>query len=360
MIDVDGLVDRVVPIPVGEGRYPGDEGGEGLPAVVPLAGRGRARIRAGRRREAGPARPRALRPGAPQARRDRGPGERLRGERRRHAARRPRPARPCACCGRTGRGRRAPEKGDADEFEIDTRRIVVTVDPTAEWRQMYDEAGRLMRDHFWVADMAGVDWAAELARYRPLVDAVGSVDDLVDVLWEVQRRARHLARVRVRRRRGRLVGAARPAGRRPRPHGRRLACGAGAAARDVGAGRAQPAGRPGRRRAGRRRDPRGGRTAGRPGVGAGAAAGRHREPARRADGAHRPGPRRARARCAGSSSSRSRRSRSCATRTGWRAGGRSSPTAPRAGWATCTSRTWSRAGGRSCTATWAGRPRATG
>ena len=82
-------------------------------------------------------------------------------------------------------GSSAPDKGDADEFEIDTRRIVVTVDPAAEWRQMFDEAGRLMRDHFWVGDMAGVDWAAELARYRPLVDAVGSVDDLVDVLWEV-------------------------------------------------------------------------------------------------------------------------------------------------------------------------------
>ncbi len=81
-----------------------------------------------------------------------------------------------------------PEESDAgaDEFEIDTKRIVVTVDPSAEWRQMYDEAGRLMRDHFWVADMAGVDWAGELARYRPLVDAVGSHDDLVDLLWEVQ------------------------------------------------------------------------------------------------------------------------------------------------------------------------------
>ena len=51
---------------------------------------------------------------------------------------------------------------------------------------MFDEAGRLMRDHFWVADMAGVDWAAEMARYRPLVDAVGSHDDLVDLLWELQ------------------------------------------------------------------------------------------------------------------------------------------------------------------------------
>ncbi|HLU58348.1 MAG TPA: S41 family peptidase [Pseudonocardia sp.] len=82
-------------------------------------------------------------------------------------------------------GSDAPSANDPDEFEIDTSRIVVTVDPTAEWRQMFDEAGRLMRDHFWVADMAGVDWEAELARYRPLVDAVGSHDDLVDLLWEV-------------------------------------------------------------------------------------------------------------------------------------------------------------------------------
>jgi tricorn protease len=82
-------------------------------------------------------------------------------------------------------GSDTPSSNDADEFEIDTNRIVVTVDPTAEWRQMFDEAGRLMRDHFWVADMAGVDWEAELARYRPLVDAVGSHDDLVDLLWEL-------------------------------------------------------------------------------------------------------------------------------------------------------------------------------
>ncbi|HVL83318.1 MAG TPA: S41 family peptidase, partial [Pseudonocardia sp.] len=83
-------------------------------------------------------------------------------------------------------GSSTPVDSEGDEFAIDTGRIVVTVDPTAEWRQMFDEAGRLMRDHFWVEDMAGVDWAAELARYRPLVDAVGSHDDLVDLLWELQ------------------------------------------------------------------------------------------------------------------------------------------------------------------------------
>ena len=86
---------------------------------------------------------------------------------------------------RTDRSGSAVPEGSADtagdEFEIDTKRIVVTVDPAAEWRQMFNEAGRLMRDHFWVEDMAGVNWAAELDRYRPLVDAVGSHDDLVDV-----------------------------------------------------------------------------------------------------------------------------------------------------------------------------------
>ncbi|MGH3620213.1 MAG: S41 family peptidase, partial [Sciscionella sp.] len=73
-----------------------------------------------------------------------------------------------------------------EETDVDLSRIRVTVDPAAEWAQEYDEAGRLMRDHFWRADMGGVDWAATLARYRPLVEAVGTHDDLVDLLWEVQ------------------------------------------------------------------------------------------------------------------------------------------------------------------------------
>ena len=105
--------------------------------------------------------------------------------------------------------------GGADEYEVDTRRIVVTVDPAHEWRQMFDEAGRLMRDHFWVADMAGVDWAGELARYRPLVDAVGSHDDLVDLLWELQGELGTSHAYVMRRRRRGLVRPARAARRRP-------------------------------------------------------------------------------------------------------------------------------------------------
>jgi tricorn protease len=74
----------------------------------------------------------------------------------------------------------------AERVEVDLDRITVTVDPAAEWRQGFDEAGRLMRDHFWRADMNGVDWQGELRRYRPIVERVGTDDDFRDVLWEIQ------------------------------------------------------------------------------------------------------------------------------------------------------------------------------
>ncbi|WP_441246171.1 S41 family peptidase [Kitasatospora sp. McL0602] len=74
--------------------------------------------------------------------------------------------------------------GDDEELDVDLARIRVTVDPAAEWRQMFDENGRLMRDNYWRADLGGFDWAGALARYRPLVDRVGSHDELSDVLWE--------------------------------------------------------------------------------------------------------------------------------------------------------------------------------
>ncbi|MEU0082829.1 S41 family peptidase [Streptomyces sp. NPDC006274] len=75
---------------------------------------------------------------------------------------------------------------DAASVTVDLSRVRRTVEPAAEWRQMYDEAGRLMRDHFWRPDLGGVDWDGVLDRYRPVLDRVATHDDLVDLLWEVQ------------------------------------------------------------------------------------------------------------------------------------------------------------------------------
>jgi tricorn protease len=74
---------------------------------------------------------------------------------------------------------------DGEAVSVDLDRIRVTVDPPAEWRQMYHEAWRLMRDNFWHSDMDGVDWVAMGDRYRPLLDRIGSADDLRDVLREL-------------------------------------------------------------------------------------------------------------------------------------------------------------------------------
>ncbi|MFF9348282.1 S41 family peptidase [Streptomyces sp. NPDC014734] len=75
---------------------------------------------------------------------------------------------------------------DGDGVTVDLSRIRRTLDPAAEWRQMYDEAGRIMRDNFWRADMGGVDWDGVLDRYRPVLERVATHDDLMDLLWEVQ------------------------------------------------------------------------------------------------------------------------------------------------------------------------------
>jgi tricorn protease len=80
---------------------------------------------------------------------------------------------------------RKPAEGGEDTVPIDLDRIGLTLDPPAEWRQMVDETARLMRDHFWIADMAEVDWEAQVDKYRPLVDQLGSSDDLLDLLWEI-------------------------------------------------------------------------------------------------------------------------------------------------------------------------------
>jgi len=69
---------------------------------------------------------------------------------------------------------------------IDLGRIKVSIDPGAEWRQMFGEAWRLQRDHFWVADLSGVDWDEVRRRYAPLVDRVATRLEFSDLMWEMQ------------------------------------------------------------------------------------------------------------------------------------------------------------------------------
>ncbi len=88
-------------------------------------------------------------------------------------------------------GKKPPEDTDRDNPGrqsgwLDLSRVRVEVDPGAEWRQMFKEAWRLQRDHFWDPGLLGIDWARVLVLYLPLVERVSTRAELSDLLWEMQ------------------------------------------------------------------------------------------------------------------------------------------------------------------------------
>jgi len=85
-----------------------------------------------------------------------------------------------------GPGERPSEKPGRESGWIDLGRVKVSVEPAEEWRQMFREAWRLQRDHFWTEDISGIDWQRVHERYRPLLDRVSTRSELADLIWEMQ------------------------------------------------------------------------------------------------------------------------------------------------------------------------------
>jgi tricorn protease len=91
-------------------------------------------------------------------------------------------------------GEKAPEPRSSSNGEgpgresgwVDLDRVKVSVAPAAEWRQMFQEAWRLQREHFWVEDLSGIDWDEVHRRYLPLVDRITTRSEFSDLLWELQ------------------------------------------------------------------------------------------------------------------------------------------------------------------------------
>ena len=69
---------------------------------------------------------------------------------------------------------------------LDLNRVKVSIQPKDEWRQMFLEAWRLMRDQFWNENMSEVDWESVLAQYTPLLERISTRRELSDLLWELQ------------------------------------------------------------------------------------------------------------------------------------------------------------------------------
>ena len=84
-------------------------------------------------------------------------------------------------------GEKAPSSGPPRKSGwIELNRVKVSVKPQAEWEQMFREAWRLQRDQFWTEDMSEVDWRRVYDRYFPLISRVSSRSEFSDLMWEMQ------------------------------------------------------------------------------------------------------------------------------------------------------------------------------
>ncbi|KAB2967389.1 MAG: peptidase S41 [Thermoanaerobaculia bacterium] len=78
-----------------------------------------------------------------------------------------------------------PKPDQKLDATVPTDGMAATVDPRAEWRQMFDEAWRLERDFFYDPGMHGVDWKKVREQYGAMLADCASRDDLGYVIREM-------------------------------------------------------------------------------------------------------------------------------------------------------------------------------
>jgi tricorn protease len=76
-----------------------------------------------------------------------------------------------------------PPQGDDGKLNLDAAEILV--DPRAEWQQIFREAYRIHRDYFYDPHMHGLDWHSTAEKYRAFLAHLGHRDDLNYLLAEM-------------------------------------------------------------------------------------------------------------------------------------------------------------------------------
>ena len=72
-----------------------------------------------------------------------------------------------------------------DDNVVDKEGMYLSIWPTLEYRQLYDDAWRMLRDYFYAPDMTGIDWPAIHERYLPLVERCSKREEIDDVLMQM-------------------------------------------------------------------------------------------------------------------------------------------------------------------------------
>jgi tricorn protease len=84
---------------------------------------------------------------------------------------------------RTGRPGEARE--DDRSYMLDLAKLETTIDPIAEWTQVYWEAWRIERDFFYDPNLHGLDWPALGAKYAQFLSGLSCAQDLHFLIGEL-------------------------------------------------------------------------------------------------------------------------------------------------------------------------------
>lgn len=74
------------------------------------------------------------------------------------------------------------DKLDLAKQRLNVAGVRVRVEPTAEWRQIFEEAWRINRDYFYDPGMHGADWNAQRAKYAAFLPDVATRRDLTRLM----------------------------------------------------------------------------------------------------------------------------------------------------------------------------------
>ena len=74
---------------------------------------------------------------------------------------------------------------EVDDNTVDTDGLYLSIWPSLEYKQIYNDAWRMLRDYFYDPTMTGIDWVAIHDRYLPLVSRCTKREELDDVLAQM-------------------------------------------------------------------------------------------------------------------------------------------------------------------------------
>ncbi len=77
------------------------------------------------------------------------------------------------------------QKVDVENARLQLANWNFEINPPADWKQMFADAWRMMRDYFYDRDLHKVDWQAVKQRYEPLVDRLTDRYELDDLLGQM-------------------------------------------------------------------------------------------------------------------------------------------------------------------------------